>query len=63
MIILDALFLVEDKDIEDLPFLNRFENLIISFDNLINRYISDFVNEIFNKIKDLTSIGSNQRKL
>ena len=60
-----CIILVEEKDIEkeDPPFLNRFEKHIISFDNLINRQISDFVNEIFNKIKDLTSIGSNQRKL
>ena len=60
-----CIILVEQKDIEkeDPPFLNRFEKHIISFDDLINKQISDFINEIFNKIKDLTSIGSNQNSL
>jgi hypothetical protein len=60
-----CIILVEEKDIEkeDPPFLNRFEKHIISFDNLINKQISDFINEIFNKIKDLTSIGANQNSL
>jgi hypothetical protein len=60
-----CIILVEEKIIEkeDPPFLNRFEKHIISFDNLINKQILDFVNEIFNKIKDLTSIGSSQNSL
>ena len=60
-----CIILVEEKDIEkeDPPFLNRFEKHIISFDNLISKQISDFINEIFNKIKDLTSIGANQNSL
>ena len=60
-----CIILVEEKDIEkeDPPFLNRFEKHIISFDNLINKQISDYINEIFDKIKDLVSIGQNQNNL
>ena len=60
-----CIILVEEKDIEkeDPPFLNRFEKHIISFDNLINKQISDYINEIFDKIKDLVSIGQYQKDL
>ena len=60
-----CIVLLEQNDVneQDPPFLNRFEKHFMSFRYLLTENQNRLAKEIYNEIKDLTSIPENKKKL
>ena len=60
-----CIVLLEQNDVneQDPPFLNRFEKHLMSFRYLLTENQNRLAKEIYNEIKDLTTIPENKKKL
>ena len=60
-----CIVLLEQNDVneQDPPFLNRFEKHFMSFRYLLTENQNRLAKEIYNEIKDLTTIPENKKKL